>query len=331
MKIAIFELDSVGHDLDMSGFMELLEGEEKTEFYPDKLTAENAAERLKGVVAIGINKSVITEEILNQAPDLKLICLFATGYDNANIALCREKGVKVANVAGYSTASVAQHTMAMYFYLSEHLRQYDEFVKNGDYAAQSIFTSLLYPFQELEGKTWGIVGMGNIGRRVARLAEAYGARVIFYSSSGKSNAALSGSLEGRTNYERVDFPELLRRSDVLSLHCPLTENTRNLIDREALKAMKKTAYLINVARGPVVEEAALYEALTAGDIAGAGLDVLAHEPIEKNNPLLKIQDSGKLIITPHMAWASQEARTRCVNEVVENMRAFMNGKDRNLV
>jgi glycerate dehydrogenase len=204
----------------------------------------------------------------------------------------------------------------------ENLRHYDEFVKRGDYAAQSHFCCLDIPFEELDGKTYGIVGMGNIGRKVAQIATAYGAKVIFYASSGSSDC---------TDYEQVSFDELLRRSDVISLHCPLSDRTRNLFNKDAFDKMKKNAILINVARGAVVSEQDLFDALDQGKIKAAGLDVLSPEPMAKDSPLLKIQDSGKLIVTPHLAWASTEARTRCLMEVKKNAQAWMNGTPRNLV
>lgn len=318
MRIVVADTDSIGSDMDYSIYDELGE----VVYYEDKVTEENAKERLKGAQILMINKSQITDKLLDDAPDLELICEFATGFDNANIPACDRHGVKVANVVNYSTASVAQHTFAMLFYLMENLRHYDEFVKRGDYAAQSHFCCLDIPFEELDGKTYGIVGMGNIGRKVAQIATAYGAKVIFYASSGSSDC---------TDYEQVSFDELLRRSDVISLHCPLSDRTRNLFNKDAFDKMKKNAILINVARGAVVSEQDLFDALDQGKIKAAGLDVLSPEPMAKDSPLLKIQDSGKLIVTPHLAWASTEARTRCLMEVKKNAQAWINGTPRNLV
>ncbi len=318
MKIVIADKDSVGTDMDYSIYDELGE----VTYYDDKVTEENAAERLKGANVLVINKSQITDKLLDAAPDLELICEFATGFDNANIPACDRHGVKVANVVNYSTASVAQHTFAMLFYLMENLRHYDEFVKSGAYANQTHFCCLDIPFDELDGKTYGIVGMGNIGRKVAQIATAYGAHVIFYASSGHSDC---------TEYEQVSFDELLARSDVISLHCPLSDRTRDLFDKRAFEKMKKTAILINVARGAVVVEKDLSDALINGEIAAAGLDVLCPEPMAKDSTLLKIQDSGKLIVTPHLAWASTQARTRCLDEVKKNIVSWMEGKPRNIV
>ncbi len=318
MKIVIADKDSVGTDMDYSIYDELGE----VTYYDDKVTEDNAAERLKGANILVINKSQITDKLLDAAPELELICEFATGFDNANIPACDRHGVKVANVVNYSTASVAQHTFAMLFYLMENLRHYDEFVKSGEYANQEHFCCLDIPFDELDGKTYGIVGMGNIGRKVAQIATAYGAHVIFYASSGHSDY---------TDYEQVSFDELLSRSDVISLHCPLSDRTRDLFDKRAFEKMKKTAILINVARGAVVVEKDLSDALINGEIAAAGLDVLSPEPMAKDSTLLKIQDSGKLIVTPHLAWASTQARTRCLDEVKKNIVSWMEGKPRNIV
>ncbi len=318
MRIVVADKDSIGNDMDYTIYDELGE----VTYYDDKITEENAKERLKDAEILMINKSAITDKILDDAPSLKLICEFATGFDNANIPACDRHGVKVANVVNYSTASVAQHTFALLFYLMENLRHYDEFVKDGSYANQSHFCCLDIPFNELDGMTYGIVGMGNIGRKVSQIATAFGAKVIFYSASGNSTC---------TDYERVEFDELLRRCDVISVHCPLSDRTRNLFNKDAFDKMKETAILINVARGAVVSEQDLADALIQGKIKAAGLDVLSPEPMAKDSPLLKIQDSGRLFVTPHLAWASTEARRRCLEEVKKNAIAWQEGKPRNIV
>ena len=313
MKIVVLERSSVGLDVSVSIFEEL--GDVT---YYNNTAYEEIADRVKDADIIVANKSKLNESTLKDAKNVKLICEFATGYDNVDIEYCKERGIGVCNVRNYSTDMVAQHTFAMALYLSEKLEHYDRYVKSGQYANQDRFSNFDIPFYELTGKTWGIIGMGNIGRRVAKIAEAFGCKVIFYSVTGKSTV---------TEYERVDFDTILKESDYLSLHCPLSDLTRDLIDAEALSKMKKTAYLINVARGPVVNEQALYDALVDGKIAGAGLDVLSKEPISKDNPLSKIQDSEKLIITPHLAWASVEARERCVQMNYDNIKAFLNGEE----
>ncbi|MDE7013384.1 MAG: hydroxyacid dehydrogenase, partial [Kineothrix sp.] len=290
MKIVILERGSVGDDVSVDCLKELGE----TVIYHNTIAGE-VEERVKEADIIIANKAPLNRESLKDAASLKLICEFATGFDNVDLEYCREKGIRVANVVDYSTAAVAQHTFALCFYVLEKLHHYDHYVKSGEYAAQTRFSNFDIPFTELEGKVWGIVGMGNIGRRVAKIAEAFGCRVIFYSASGNSTY---------TDYERVGLDTLLQKSDFLSLHCPLSDKTRKLINLDALKKMKKSAILINVARGPVVDDEALYTALTENMIAGAGLDVTGTEPMQESNPLSRIMDSNKLIITPHLAWAS---------------------------
>lgn len=317
MKIVILERKSVGMDVDVSKFetfgeLVIFNSTEK----------EQVAERVKDADIIIANKAPINEETIGKADKVKLVCEFATGYDNVDLAYCRSRKICVTNVCNYSTETVAQHTFALAFYVLEKLHYYDNYVKSGEYGRSDSFTNFDEVFTEICGKTWGIAGMGNIGKKVAAVAEAFGCRVIFYSTSGNSTC---------TDYEQVDFETLLKESDILSLHCPLTDRTRNLINLDAMRKMKKSAVLINVARGAVVNNADLYTALTEEVIAGAGLDVVEKEPIAVDNPLNKIKDSGKLIITPHIGWASVEARTRCVEEAYKNVEAFLNGKERNVV
>ena len=317
MKLVVLERNSVGTDIDVSCYEKFGE----VTYYPNTV-AENTAERVKDADVIIANKAPMNEDTLKDAPNVKLICLFATGFDNVDLAYCKSRGIKVANVVNYSTAAVVQHTLLLALALEEKLVHYDNYVKSGEYGAQDRFSNFDRPFREFEGKTWGIVGMGNIGRGVARVAQAMGCKVIFYSASGKSTC---------TEYERVEFDDLLSQSDILSLHCPLSDRTRGLINKEAFSKMKQSAVLVNVARGPVVDTQALYEALTQGQIAAAGLDVLEKEPISRDNPLNEIKDSTKLIITPHLAWASTEARERLVDEVARNIQAFLDGEERNIV
>ena len=318
LNIVILERNSVGTDVDVSCFEKL----GNVTCYPNTVTAEEVRERTKNADIVIANKSPLREETLKDSPRVKLICEFATGFDNCDLAYCKSRGIGVANVVDYSTAMVAQHTFTLALALTQKLAHYDEYVKSGAYSAQDRFSNFDLPFSELDGMTWGIVGMGNIGKRVARIAKAFGCRVIFYSITGKSTV---------TEYEQVDKETLLAQSDVLSLHCPLSDLSRNFIDREALRKMKKTAVLVNVARGPVVNNPDLYDALMAGEIMAAGLDVLEKEPLELSNPLSKIKDSNKLIITPHLAWGSVEARTRCVQEAFKNAEAYLRGEKRNIV
>ena len=317
MKLVILERNSVGTDVDVSCFEKFGE----VTCYPNTVAA-NTSERVKDADIILANKAPLNESTLKDAPNVKLICLLATGFDNVDLAYCRSRGIKVTNVINYCTSTVAQHTLLLALALSEKIAFYDDYVKSGADSAQDRFSNFDRTFYDLEGKTWGIIGMGTIGRRVAGLAQAFGCRVIFYSASGKSTC---------TDYKRVEFDTLLQESDILSLHCPLSDRTRGLINKDALSKMKKTAVLVNVARGPVVDTRALCDALVTDRIAGAGLDVLEQEPMAKDNPLAQIKDSTKLIITPHMAWASLESRTRLVDEVVKNIEAFLAGENRNVV
>lgn len=318
VKIVILERNSVGVDTPVDCFEELGE----VTCYPNTTTAEEVRERTKDADIIVANKARLNEESLRESPNVKLICEFATGFDNCDLAYCNSRGIKVANVADYCTDMVAQHTFTLMLTLLQKLPHYDEYVKSGAYAAQDRFSNFDEPFTELAGKTWGIVGMGHIGKKVAQIATAFGCRVIFHSVTGKSTV---------TEYEQVDKDTLLRESDFLSLHCPLSDLTRDFIDKEALRKMKKTAVLVNVARGPVVNNTDLYDALMNGEIMAAGLDVLEKEPLQLSNPLSKIKDSNRLIITPHLAWASVEARFRCVNEAYLNAKAFLNGEPHNIV
>ena len=315
MKIVELDRETLGYDIDTSVLKTIGSFEEH-----EAADLETTREYIKDADVIIFNKTKMNEELLKDAPNVKLLAITATGFDNIDLEYCKSRGIAAANVKAYSTPAVAQHTFAMALFILEKISYYDEYVKSGKYSSQSGFCNFDEKYNELSGKTWGIIGMGNIGRSVAKIAEAFGCKVIFYSASGNSTC---------TDYERVDLDTLLKESDVLSIHCPLSDRTRNLINRDTLKLMKKSAILVNVARGPVVNDADLAEALNNGTIAGAGLDVLGVEPMEKDNPLGLIKDSRKLLITPHMAWASVESRQRCFDEVLLNIKAFIEGRERN--
>ena len=314
----MLERSSVGPDVSVDCIKELGE----LTIYQNTVTTDEIKERVREADIVIANKSPLNEETLGEASNVKLICELATGYDNCDLSYCRSRGITVTNVVDYSTAMVAQHTFTLALVLSQKLFYYDDYVKSGKYSAQDRFSNFEVPFYEMDGKIWGIAGMGNIGRRVAKIAESFGCKIIFHSITGKSTC---------TDYEQVDKDTLLRESDYLSLHCPLSELSRGFINADALKKMKKTAILINVARGAVVDNGALYEALEEGEIQAAGLDVLEKEPLEPSNPLSMLKDSSRLIITPHLAWASVEARTRCVEGVYQNIQAFLRGEKRNVV
>lgn len=309
MKLVFLDTKTIGEDIDLSSYDAL--GEVVKYGFS---TLEEIPERVKDADVLIVNKIAINEQTIGNAKNLKLVCVTATGTNNLDKEYLKKRGIAWRNVAGYSTESVTQHTFALLFYLLEKMRYYDDYVKDEKYINDTVFTHFAEHFNEVNGKTWGIIGLGTIGRRVADIAKAFGARVIYYSASG------SPAQEG---YEQVDFETLLTTSDIVSVHAPLNEYTKDLMDREAFAKMKKTAIFLNLGRGPIVVEQDLYEALETGEIAAAGLDVLCEEPMSETNPLAKIKDSKKLIITPHIAWASVEARNRLMQIIVEQIREFL--------
>ncbi|MCI8308497.1 MAG: D-2-hydroxyacid dehydrogenase [Lachnospiraceae bacterium] len=310
MKIVFMEAETLGEDVDLSHFSELGE----VELYTRGQTAAENAERIHDADIIVVNKLPMDKDILDGAKHLKMIALSATGTNNVNFEYTKSRGIIVKNVKGYSTQSVVQHTFAMLFYLYEKLPKYDSFVKNGHYGRYHMFSCFTPYFHELSGKTWGVIGLGAIGRGVADVAKAFGCNVIYYSTSGNNNTS---------GYNRVSLDTLLENSDIISLHCALTESTANIINYSTLHKMKPDAVLLNLGRGPLVNESELADSLDDGIIAAAGLDVLCTEPIENDNPLLKIKDTDRLLITPHMAWGTIEARTRCVREVYNNIKEYI--------
>lgn len=309
MKIVFLERDAVGQDVDISAFDRLGE----TVSYGMTL-AEQVGERAKDADVLVINRLPMNEETIGGAKKLRQIAVTATGTNMIDWDYVNSRGIQVSNVKGYSTDAVAQHTFALLLALIHKICYYDRFVKEGKYCSKEG----LYQFErglfELAGKTWGIIGMGAIGRRVARLAQEFGCRVVYYSTSGENR---------EQPYPCLSFEEVLRASDILSIHAPLDERTEGLIDRAALEKMKPTAILINVGRGPIVKEEDLAQALMEGQIRAAGLDVLAQEPMSPDNPLLQIQDSSRLLITPHMAWTPIETRARVIEEVYKAVFTYM--------
>ena len=317
MKIVFMEANTLGKDISLDFYNEL--GEVVT--YPLS-DPEHNAERIQDADIIVVNKIPMNEALLKDAADVKLICLTATGTNNVDFDYVNRRGIAVANVKGYSTESVVQHTFALLFYVYEKLAYYDNFVKSEEYIKNDIFSHFTVLFRELYGKTWGIIGLGAIGTRVGEVAECFGCKVIYYSTSGVHQS---------DRFRRVSLEELLESSDIVSIHAPLNAATNNLITKEKLERMKKDAVLLNLGRGPIANEADLTEALNNGTIAGAGLDVLCAEPMRGDNPLRTIKDSTKLIITPHIAWGTVEARKRCADEVFLNIKAYLRGEKRNIV
>ena len=314
-SLVFLDAETVGRDIDLSGLKQF----GQVEIYPVTLPDEVIA-RVRSAEIVITNKVVIDKAVMDAAPNLKLICVAATGTNNIDIDYAKQKGIAVTNVPGYSTQSVVEMTFAMLFYLLRHLSYYDNYVKSGRYAQSSIFTHLDRPFWELVGKRWGIIGLGNIGRNVARIAKCFGCEVVYYSTSGRNI---------NPEFKRVNLSELLETSDIVSIHAPLNKRTRNLITYNELKCMQRHAILLNLGRGGIVNEIDLARALEEGLIAAAGLDVLEQEPIHPDNPLLKLKD--KILITPHIAWSSIEARKRLIDEVVLNIKAFLNGEWRNRI
>ena len=312
MKVVFLDRKSIGEDIDLNPFNKF--GEVVSYDYS---TVEETYERTKDADIIILNKVPINEKSIGDAHKLKLVCVTATGTNNLDKEYLASRNIQWRNVAGYSTEAVAQHTLALTLSLFEHLPYYDNYVKSEKYVNDRLFTHFEMKFNEINGKTWGIIGLGAIGSRVAEIATCLGAKVIYYSTSGKNN---------NEKYKRVSFDELLSQSDIISIHAPLNENTMHLINKDALIKMKNTTILINVGRGPIVVEKDLAWALENNVIAAAGLDVLDIEPMSNDNPLKNIKDSCKLIITPHIAWAAVEARQRLMQIIYNQIEEYLRSK-----
>ena len=309
MKIVFLDKKTIGEVSNLNLIHRLGE----IEMY-DNTLPEEVVNRAAGMDVIITNKVMIDKKTIDALPDLKLICIAATGMNNVDTEYAREKGIETKNVVAYSTDSVAQSTFAMLLYLLNRLAYYDAYVRSSAYGRSDIFTHHGPAFWELAGKRFGIIGLGNIGRRVAKIAEGFGMEVVFYSTTGRNN---------NINYKRFDLDTLLNTSDVVSVHAPLTDLTENLLTYEKMKMMRRCAILLNTGRGGIVNEADLVRALNENLIGAAGLDVLTKEPISQDSPLLKVMDKDKIIITPHIAWASIEARERLIEKIAKNIEAFV--------
>ncbi len=277
-------------------------------------------QRVQGFEVVMTNKLRIDDETMQAADRLKLINLAATGYNNIDIIAARQRGVVVTNIRNYCSDSVAQHVFSLVLALTQHLQGYQALLVEGAWRSAPQFTLLNYPVHELNGKTMGIVGYGMLGKRTAELARAFGMNILVAQRPGMDD----------DRADRVSLDELFRKSDVISLHCPLTKHTENLVNSEIFAVMKETAILVNTSRGAVVDEDALVSALINGQIAGAGIDVLSQEPPIDGNPLLR-DGIPNLVVTPHIAWAAVESRQRAVEEMAQNIAAFRSGKIRNRV
>ncbi|WP_333802982.1 D-2-hydroxyacid dehydrogenase [Sulfurospirillum sp.] len=308
MKIVFLDAKTLGDDADLSIFQQFGVFEAF-----DTTVMSQRIEHIGDAKIVLTNKVIIDKEVMDACPNLGLICITATGMNNVDLVYAKQKGIVVKNVAGYSTASVAQTTFMLVLELLGHCAYYAQYVASGEWTKSSIYTHIDRPFGEIKGKRWGIIGLGTIGREVAKIATAFGAHVVYYSTSGVNSDSL---------YERVRLEEMMQTCDVISIHAPLNENTQNLITKEQLNLMKKGAILVNVGRGGIVNEVDLLEVIDVKEIF-VGLDVLSVEPMIENHPLLHVKYPERLIITPHVAWASIEARTELIRLVGENIKEFL--------
>lgn len=311
MKIVFLDAATIGDDLTYESFKELGE----VVVYPTT-NEEEFESHIDGADVVVINKLKLNATNLPAAKNLKLICLAATGFDNVDLDYCRKRGIGVCNVVGYSTQSVAQLTLSMALSLYTHLDEYTSFVRSGEYTQNGLANRLTPVYHEIAGRTWGIVGYGNIGKQVARVAEALGCRVLVYKRTPIADA------------ECVDFDTICQKSDILSLHVPLNAATRNLLDEAHIAMLKKDAIVINVARGAVTDEAALAEAILVGRIGGIGVDVYSKEPFDESHPFNKIKHLPNVLLTPHMAWGGYETRVRLLDEIKQNIVSFFKNEHR---
>ncbi len=314
MHIVILDYATLGYDLDLSGAEKF-----GTVTKYENSTPSEAAERIKDADAIIVNKIKMTRDVLENASKLKIICETATGYDNIDIEYCKEREILVSNTPGYSSSCVAQVTVSMVCSLFTHLKEYRECVDSGRYTENGVPNSLVPIYHELYGKTWGIIGYGNIGKAVGRIAEAFGCRVIVNKRTPEEGCVC------------VDLDTILKESDIISIHCPLTSETRNMIDERAISLMKKDVILVNVARGGVWDEEAIAKAVEDGRIGGIGCDVFTKEPFGTDHPFYRLLGRDNVCLTPHMAWGSFESRTRCFNMILSNIEAYLNGNPINIV
>jgi glycerate dehydrogenase len=316
MKAVMLDWATMGPDLDVSELTALLPD---LQFFDDS-TSEEVAERIADAEIVLGNKAVISESLFEGAPQMRFIGLTATGTDVINLEAAKKHGVAVANIRAYCTNSVVEHVFGCMLNLSHNLGNYAADVRAGAWQDATTFCMLTRPASELSAMTLGIVGFGELGKRVARIGDAFGMDIIVAARPG-SDSVPDG---------RVSFEALLERSDVISLHCPLNDATRGLFGAAQFRAMKKSAMLINTARGALVDSQALADALRDGEIAAAAIDVLPHEPPTDGNPLLDYEGDN-LMVTPHIAWATREARQNAVDELTANVRAFLEGRERNRV
>jgi len=304
VKIVLLDALSFG-DTNLSGF----ETFGKVEVFQTTSPAQTK-ERIQDADVVVTNKVVINAEHMQKSPQLRLICVAATGTNNVDLIAAKERNIAVKNVAGYSTDSVIQHTFSMLFYLVGHSRYYDETVKNTHYSKGTIFTDVSEPFFEIKGKKWGIIGLGSIGRGVANIAKSFGAEVFYYSTSG---------INRTEDFQRSTLEDMLKNCDIITIHAPLNEKTDNLLDYEQLTTCKAGAVVLNLGRGGIINEAAVAKLIDEKEIS-FGLDVFVKEPLSVNSPLLQVKNKNRLYMTPHIAWTSVEARERLIASVLQNIQ-----------
>ena len=308
MHIVLLDAKTLGEDLDIS----ILEHFGTLTSY-QSTSPEETLERIQIADIVITNKVVITANMMEETPKLKLICIAATGMNNVDLDAANFKGITVKNVAGYSTKSVVQHTFAMALYLLEKMAYYDTSVKDGTWTRSGLFTDVSRPFYEISGKKWGIIGLGAIGQEVAKIATAFGAEISYHSTSGEN-------LHHAYPHQSLEF--LLKDCDIISIHAPLNDNTYNLINENNLPYIKEDAILLNLGRGGIINETDLAFELDRRNFY-AGLDVLEKEPLVLNNRLNEVKHKERLLITPHIAWTSSEARKKLLEGIVENIQTFM--------
>ncbi len=314
MKITILDTSTLGDDLSLDLFDEFGEVEKY-----NRTTPEQVSERIETSDVVIINKVKLNESNLYNAKKLKLICVAATGYDNVDTIYCKNNNIAVCNVVGYSSDSVAQVTVSMALNLVNHINEYTRFVNDGSYTRSGVQNCLVPVYHEMRGKTWGIIGLGGIGRQVAEIAKAFGCNILAYKRYPVDD------------YKCVAMKELMKESDIISIHVPLSPETKNLIDNDMLSLAKKDVIIVNAARGAVWNEEAIASAIEENRIGGIGCDVYSIEPMGENHPFNRICARDNVCLTPHMAWGSYEARVRCVNEISENIKSFFSGQIRNRV
>ncbi len=307
MNIVILDGATLGKDADLSIFDKLGD----VTVY-DTTSPKETLQRVKDAVVVVTNKVVIDKEIMDNS-DIKLICVAATGMNNIDLEYAEKKNITVKNAVGYSTPSVVQLTFSYVFYFMQHINFYKDFVDNGGWENSKIFTNLDKPFFELNAKKWGIIGLGTIGEEVAKVARAFGCDVSYYSTSGANFNA---------NYRSIDLEELLKESDIISIHCPLNDTTKDLLNKTNMELIKNKAIVLNLGRGGIINEEDLRSIVEQRELY-FGIDVVSREPIEKDSPLLKVQNKDRVLITPHIAWASVEARQRLLKCIFDNISEFV--------